>query len=256
MAQVEERLNIVESALAEFIIQSNRSLHRLEREMLAFKDEMKAFKDEMKDFKDEMLSFKDEMKDFKDEMLSFKDEMKDFKDEMKDFKDEMKDFKDGTEDFRAEMREDRREMNRQWGALSNKMGTVVEDIIAPAVGPAVRKYFQEEVLDIMANRRKRDKQKRLRGEFDVIAVSETSVYIVDTKVSPDKQKLLDFKNKVIPRFRKLFPEYGKLQLVPIFASLRFEEDMIQLATKEKVYLLAYREWDYMDILNFDAVKKG
>ena len=112
MAQVEERLNIVESALAEFIIQSNRSLHRLEREMLAFKDEMKGFKDEM-------LVFKDEMKDFKDEM-----------------------------------REDRREMNKQWGNLANKMGTLVEDIIAPAVGPAIRKYFKEEVLDIMSNRKK------------------------------------------------------------------------------------------------------
>ena len=43
---MEERLNIVESALAEFIIQTNRSLHRLEREMLVFKDEMKDFKDE------------------------------------------------------------------------------------------------------------------------------------------------------------------------------------------------------------------
>lgn len=213
MAQVEERLNIVESALAEFIIQSNRSLHRLEREMLAFKDEMKGFKDEM-------LVFKDEMKDFKDEM-----------------------------------REDRREMNKQWGNLANKMGTLVEDIIAPAVGPAIRKYFKEEVLDIMSNRKKYEKQKRLKGEFDVIAVTGSSVYLVDSKVSPDKQKLLEFKNKVIPRFRKLFPEYEALPLIPIFASLRFDEDMIRQATKEKIYLLAYREWDYMDILNFEEVQK-
>ena len=220
MAQVEERLNIVESALAEFIIQSNRSLHRLEREMLAFKDEMKGFKDEMKGFKDEMLVFKDEMKDFKDEM-----------------------------------REDRREMNKQWGNLANKMGTLVEDIIAPAVGPAIRKYFKEEVLDIMSNRKKHEKQKRLKGEFDVIAVTGSSVYLVDSKVSPDKQKLLEFKNKVIPRFRKLFPEYEALPLIPIFASLRFDEDMIRQATKEKIYLLAYREWDYMDILNFEEVQK-
>ena len=81
------------------------------------------------------------------------------------------------------------------------------------------------------------------------------MYLVDSKVSPDKQKLLEFKNKVIPRFRKLFPEYEALPLIPIFASLRFDEDMIRQATKEKIYLLAYREWDYMDILNFEEVQK-
>jgi len=29
--------------------------------------------------------------------------------------------------------------------------------------------------------------------------------------------------------------------------------MIQLATEEKIYLLAYREWEYMDFLNFDKL---
>ena len=219
MNQVEERLNIVESALAEFIIQSNRSLHRLEREMLAFKDEMRAFKDEMR-------AFKDEMKEFKDEMQGFKNEMQ----------------------------EDRRKMNKQWGELANKMGTLVEDIVAPAVRPAIQKHFQEEVLDIMVSRKKYDKQKGLRGEFDVIAITDTSVYLVDSKMSPNKEKLLEFKNKVVPRFRQLFPEYKKLQMVPIFAALRFDQELVDFGTKEKVYMLAYREWDYMDILNFEALK--
>ncbi|MCB0598062.1 MAG: hypothetical protein H6557_33410 [Lewinellaceae bacterium] len=212
MNQVEERLNIVESALAEFIIQSNRSLHRLEREMLAFKDEMREFKNEMRAFKNEMRAFKNEMQ------------------------------------------EDRRKMNKQWGELANKMGTLVEDIVAPAVRPAIQKHFQEEVLDIMVSRKKYDKQKGLRGEFDVIAITDTSVYLVDSKMSPNKEKLLEFKNKVVPRFRQLFPEYKKLQMVPIFAALRFDQELVDFGTKEKVYMLAYREWDYMDILNFEALK--
>ncbi|MCB0578241.1 MAG: hypothetical protein KDD10_02880 [Phaeodactylibacter sp.] len=228
MPQVENRLTIVETALAEFIIQSNKSLYRLGREIT--------------DFKDGMEDFKDEMKDFKDRVTLFMDGTEVFRNEMKDFKDEMK--------------EDRREMNKQWGALSNKMGTLVEDIIAPAVRPAVRKYFGEEVLDIMVNRKKYDKGQKLRGEFDVIAVTATSVYLVDTKVSPDKDKLLEFKNKVAPRFRKLFPEYGKLQLVLLFASLWFDKKLVDFATKEKIYILAYREWDYMDILNFEDLKAG
>ncbi len=212
MQQVEERLSIVESALAEFIIQTNRSLHRLEREMLIFKDEMKDFKDEMKDFKDEMRGFKDEMQ------------------------------------------EDRRAMNKEWGALANKMGTLVEDIVAPAVRPAVKKYFDEEVIDFGISRNRKSKEKGLRGEFDVIAVTETTVYLVQTKSGPNKDNLLAFKNEQLPRFRKLFPEYKKLKLVPILAALRFEDELIELGTREGIYMLAYREWEYMDILNFEEMK--
>jgi len=29
--------------------------------------------------------------------------------------------------------------------------------------------------------------------------------------------------------------------------------MTELATEKKIYLLAYREWEYMDFLNFDKL---
>jgi len=35
--------------------------------------------------------------------------------------------------------------------------------------------------------------------------------------------------------------------------LRFDDDLIKLAVQEKIYLLAYREWEYMDILNFEQI---
>ena len=44
-----------------------------------------------------------------------------------------------------------------------------------------------------------------------------------------------------------------MPLVPILGSIRLEEDFISLATEKDIYLLAYREWDYMDILNFDQI---
>jgi len=172
------------------------------------------------------------------EMLAFKSEMKDFKDEMKDFKDEA--------------RLERREMNKQWGALANKMGTIVEDIVVPAIRPVVKKYFGEDVLYLAVNVRKRDKKEDLRGEFDIIAVGESRVFLVETKSSPREGYLDDFQ-KNMERFRRLFPEYRALALIPIFASIRFEDSFIPLATARGMYLLAYRQWDYMDILNFDAL---
>ena len=54
--------------------------------------------------------------------------------------------------FRAEMARDRdemkqqadrerREMNKRWGELANKMGTVVEDIVAPSIQRLAREVF-------------------------------------------------------------------------------------------------------------------
>ncbi len=44
-------------------------------------------------------------------------------------------------DFKNEVRRDPKEMNKKWGELASKMGTLVEDIIAPAVRPVMEKYL-------------------------------------------------------------------------------------------------------------------
>jgi hypothetical protein len=178
----------------------------------------------------EMRNFKNEMKDFKDEMTDFKDEMTDFKDEMKDFKDEMKDFK-------TEVRTDQKRMNRQWGKLANKMGTLVEDIVSPAVRPVVKKYFDTELSDFMVKRKRKIRESGLAGEFDVIGVSEDKVFVVECKSSPSEEYLDKF-IAGIGKFRELFPEYAGKKIIPLFASLRFEEELIRAASEKNVYLPA------------------
>ena len=42
---------------------------------------------------------------------------------------------------REEAARERREMNQRWGELANKMGTVVEDIVAPSVRRLAREVF-------------------------------------------------------------------------------------------------------------------
>jgi hypothetical protein len=67
-------------------------------------------------------------------------EIRAFKEEMRGFKDEMRGFKDET-------RADRKSMNKQWGELANKMGTVVEDIVAPNIPRIAREYFHCEIIE-------------------------------------------------------------------------------------------------------------
>ena len=51
--------------------------------------------------------------------------------EMLDFKNEMR---NNQEQYKQESRAEIRAMNRKWGELSNKMGTMAEDLVAPTFG--------------------------------------------------------------------------------------------------------------------------
>ncbi|MBK8703890.1 MAG: hypothetical protein IPN33_09865 [Saprospiraceae bacterium] len=214
-ANIEKRVINLEQVFADFMVSQDRNLTRLETEM-----------------------------------RDFKDEMKDFKDEMRDFKDEMRDFKVFVEKDIAESKEERRQMTRQWGDLANKLGTVVEDIVFPASRPVLEKYFGESIPFIFIHAVKKVKSMRIEGEYDVVAVSDKRVFIIEVKTTPRAKYLQEFESNLV-KFRKLFPEYNHLGLIPIFAGLRFEKPFIDKATAKGIYVMAYREWDYMDILNFD-----
>jgi uncharacterized protein YukE len=202
---------------------------------------MKDFKDEMKEFKDEMKEFKDEMKEFKDEMKDFKDEMKEFKDEMKEFKDEMKDFKDDTNRTIDEM-------NRKWSELAIKMGTVAEDIVAPGIPYAIKKYFNLEVEDLMVRRRKKLPDGRVQ-EYDVIAVAGDYVFVVEVKTK-FKTHHIEESVSIFQKFFDFFPEFKNKTLIGMIASFYLTEDLINLASRNRI-LAVRMGGSYLEILNAD-----
>ena len=176
-------------------------------------------------------------------------EMRDFKDEMRDFKDEMRDFKD-------EMRADRKEMYRQWGDLANKMGTIVEDMVAPNVPGIARDLFEIKYLDFFAVRaRKRKEENRsCQREFDVIAVSEDDFIVVEVKSNP-RQSYIDAFLEILKELPDYFPESAGKRLIPIFASLYIPANILSYLTKNKIYAMAIKD-DTMAILNFDEVSEA
>ena len=245
------------------------SLQRLSEEMRAFKDEMRAFKDEMLAFKDEMLSFKDEMLSFKDEMLSFKDEMlafkeemRAFKEEMRSFKEEMKTFKDGVEvfqggleDFKEENRlyrerseKEIKSLNRAWGNLANKLGTILEDITAPNIERFANEEFGfESVQDLLVRVRKTSSVGAERQtEFDVICTGPGKVIYAEMKSTPDLVSLTEMKSK-LGEFFDFFPEYRSRELVGVYASWSLDKRMRLAISAAGLYGVAMGD-DTMEIV--------
>ena len=219
MPSVKDRVDNLEKTLEEYIRNVGNSQMQTEKEL-------REFKDEMSEFKDEMCEFKDEMSDFKDEMRAFKEEM----------------------------REDRKKAFKQWGEIANKMGTLAEDIVAPCVREIARQYFGcDDEEDFMVRRFKRKaKDKGKRREFDVIAVYDTVVIIVEVKSTPRIPYIDDF-IAVLKELYEYFPEYKGKMLVPVFASLYLPDEVIAYLTKNGIYAMAIKE-DMMDLINFESVK--
>ncbi len=205
---------------------------RTEGSLRELSEEMKAFKEEMKAFKDEMKAFKGEMKAFKDEMGSFKDEMGDFKDEMKN---EVK------------------RMNKQWGDLANRLGTVAEDIVAPNIPRIAKDYFNCEILEDFSIRRRvvNKKDTAKVREFDVLVKCKNIVIINETKSTPRIEYIDGFIN-VLNELFDYFPEYKGLKVIPIFSSFSIPDDLLNYLTNNKIYAMAMKD-DTMDLLNPELV---
>ncbi|MDM8551195.1 hypothetical protein QUF72_14010 [Desulfobacterales bacterium HSG2] len=240
-----------------------------------FKAEMKAVKkDEIRDdtrkFKEELMDdigeLKAEMKAFKkdeirDDTRKFKEEVisdiREPKAEMKAFKkDEIRDdAKKFGDDIRSDTRKMIREMNRKWAEVSDKMGTMDEDVVAPNMPTIIRKYFGDSDLSFFGIRiRKRKKEDRgTPGAFDVIAVSKKNFYVVEVKSEPSPEDVDTFVG-ILSELGEYFPESKGKRVVPVFYSLYINGDLLKHLTRNRIYAMGLGE-ETMDLLNFEAVSE-
>jgi len=222
---LEEKVDWLESLFGHFMSQTNYAIRRMERGIENLQEEMRAFKEEMKDFKNEMKDFKNEMKDFKNEMNGFKDRME------------------------SEVKR----INKQWGDIANKLGTIVEDIVAPAIPRIAKDFFGCEVIEDFVDRRYKTKvsDRSSRREFDVIAVCQDKVILNETKSTPRSSYIEDFieflNNK---EFFDYFPEYKEKEIIPIFSSLYLPDDVVASLSKNGIYAMGMSD-EVMEILNYD-----
>ena len=159
---------------------------------------------------------------------------------------------------REEAARERREMNKRWGELANKMGTVVEDIVAPSIRRLAREVFACGDLVRFTTRQTvtRSDDRSRRREFDALYVGTRAVLLNSTKSSPrseDARAFVEFLRN--GEFARYFPEYGKLPIVPAFSSLSIPEDMVTYLTRHGVYAVAMGD-EAMQVLNLKAVRSG
>lgn len=218
---LEPRTTALESAMVELARvhaaserNTERSLDRLSREMAAFKDKMAVFTDEMAAFKDEMAA--------------------------------------GALRGEQERIEERREWNRRWGELSNRFGTLVEDLVAPSLPRLARPYLglpddHPVELVLMRVRRRHPQDSSRMREIDALCFSPEAWVVNETR-SRLSVRSVDAFVASLPELREFFPEYAARRLLGCVASLSLDPSVVAHAERCGLLVLGVGD-ELMEIQN-------
>ena len=170
------------------------------------------------------------------------------------FENEMRDFKNESRVEREESRAFRREMNKKWGDLANKMGTIIEDILAPNLRRLAREHFHfEPILDFMIRRSRRCPGRLEQwGEFDTIVVGSDAVILGEAKSNPSIEWVDVFAEKVASFF-DFFPEYQGRRLILVFGSWAISDALVDRLTGHRIYAMRMGE-ETMELVNATQIE--
>lgn len=226
---VDDRVSDVETALARFITETDSRLARLER--IVERNEKEGAR-----ARAEAARERQEMR----EAIA-------------------KSSEEASEGIKA-MREERlaaeRAMNKRWGELANKWGTVVEDIVAPSVRRLALEVFDCGEMEFFSPRvtRVRSDDRSRRREFDAIYIGTKGVLLNETKSAPRSRDVRSFADFLSSgEFALYFPEYRDLPVVPVFSALSLPADMVTNLTRHGIYALAMGDYA-MQVVNLEAVR--
>jgi hypothetical protein len=152
----------------------------------------------------------------------------------------------------AEMRQWRVQSQKQWGEIANKLGSFVEDIVAPNIPRVSREIMgitdpQEELLTAFRMRLQHPQDPARMREFDYIYATRRGWIVVESKNDP-KLKDVDAFRGLLAEVKEYFPQYAELPLYPIFASLSVPDHVVQYCTRHRIYVLGMGP-ETMQLLN-------
>ena len=233
--------------------ESARDRTEMKAESARDREESARFREESAWDREESARFREESARDREESARFREESARDRAEMKT---ESARDREESARFRARSEQDSREMNKRWGELANKMGTLVEDIIGPSLRRMGREEFgcgEEQLFSSRISLTRSDDPK-LRREFDALYVGSRAVLLNETKSTARPEYAREFVAFVNSgEFGLYFPEFRELPIVPVFSSLQIHPDLVTYLTRNGIYAVAMGE-DVMQILNLAELR--
>ena len=252
---VEDRTDRLETLFGQFMVQTGIALRRIDRSIERIDRSIERMEATMAEMKAEGARDRAESARYREESARYREESARYREESARYREESAREREESARYREESARERREMNKRWGELANKMGTLVEDIVAPSLRRMAQAEFgcgEERFFGVRIYSTRHD-DPSLRREFDTLYVGSQGVLLNETKSSPrseDARLFVEFLNS--GEFALYFPEYGALPVVPVFSSLSIHPDLVTYLTRQGVYAVAMGE-EAMQVLNLAEV---
>jgi len=157
-----------------------------------------------------------------------------------------------AEKDRQQYEKERKEFNRQLAALSDRLGTLIEDMVAPNAPRIARTLFKDDEVLASAIRVKRqhpsDSGRNI--EIDLLVVGRRHLLVCEAKSKVTTEKAAAFLEKArsIPEF---FPEFSSFTVLPMIASVAIEPSLVTHLSRLRIYALGFGD-ETMEILNEGA----
>ncbi len=142
----------------------------------------------------------------------------------------------------ADLRKSQQQLNKQLRELSCRLGTVVEDLVAPSLG---RIFFEvtdlpegSEILINVRIKRRHPVTREIR-EFDAIVESDKYLLVNETKSTLKPEDIPQFL-AVLTEFYTYFPEHKNkgLLIIGAMSSMHLDESLITALSKQGLLALA------------------
>jgi hypothetical protein len=150
---------------------------------------------------------------------------------------------------RQRAEKDRKDFNKRLAEISDSMGTLIEDMVAPCGFQLARTVFGSEEAQTCAIRVKRKHPARPGEvmELDLLAIGPAKLLVVEVKRRIDAAKVAEYRDK-LKRLPEFFPELAGKILCAAVASVYLEPSVVAFLNREKVYGIAMGD-EVMEVIN-------
>jgi len=154
-----------------------------------------------------------------------------------------------AEKDRQQAEKERKEFNRQLAALSDRLGSLIEDMVAPNAPRIARRLFKDDEVLGSAIRVKRqhpaDSGRTI--EIDLLVVGRRHLLVCEAKSKVTTEKAAAFLEKA-RSITEFFPEFSSFTVLPMIASVAIEPTLVTHLSRLRIYALGFGD-ETMEILN-------
>ncbi len=234
--------------LEEVLIELAVAQRRNEEEGLRLRQSLRELSEAQRRTEEAQKRFWQGLEELKEAQREAEEAQKRFWRGLEELKEAHRETEKSLKEFQKRTEESLNKLNRKLIELSDRLGTLAEDILAPGI-PYLLEGLGYRVKSMWVNEEVR-RSDGVNCEFDVVAVAEKDGQEV-LFLCEVKSKLREKHFEQLKRQCELYKRYGMrrdLFIIPVLAALNIPEHLVNYANKRGV-LLVKMGGDYLEALN-------